>query len=458
MQRREENRTRLLEGPIGLTLLRLTVPMIAAVMAMVAFNLTDTFFVGRLGTASLAAMSFTFPIVFIVNSLTMGIGMGVSAVVSRAIGAGDEEQVRRLTTDSLLLAVIMVAILATIGLLTIRPVFTLLGARAEILELVRGYISIWFAGVIFVVIPMVGNSAIRATGDTKTPSLIMITAVAVNIVLDPLLIFGIGPFPRLELAGAAAATVAARAVTMVVSLRILIRREHMISFRRPRLQEVLASWKSVLYIGLPTAATHMVIPLGIGIITRLVAGYGPAAVAAYGVGGRIDPIAMGTIMALGSALGPFVGQNLGAGQIPRVWTAVRYSHAFSLVWGALAFGLLAIFARPLADVFSNDPEVVSIVTRYLHIMPLGYGFWGISMLSNTTLNVLHRPWHASGVTVFYIFGLYIPLALLGSHLIGLHGIFWGGASAALGGGTIAYVVLRRVVLAECREACIEPVA
>ncbi len=431
--------------------------MIAAIMAMTAFNITDTFFVGRLGTASLAAISFTFPVIFIVNSLTMGIGLGVAAVVSRAIGAGDEEQVRRLTTDSLLLAVILVGILASIGLLTIRPVFTLLGARGEILELVRSYISIWFAGVVFVVIPMVGNSAIRATGDTKTPSLIMITAVCVNVVMDPLLIFGLGPFPRLELPGAAAATVLARAVTLVVSLRILIRREHMISFRRPRLGEVLASWKSVLYIGLPTAGTFMVIPLGIGIITRLFAVYGHEAVAAYGVGGRIDPIAMGTIMALGSALGPFVGQNLGAGQIDRVWTAVRHSQLFSLLWGAAAFILLALCARPLASVFSKDPAVVNIIVRYLRIVPLGYGAWGISSLSNTTLNVLHRPWHASGVTILYIFGLYVPLALLGSHLFGLPGIFIASVIASLGGGTAAYLILRRVVLTACGNACIEPV-
>lgn len=450
------NNARLIEGPIDRTLVRMTIPMIAGILSMIAFNLVDTFYVGRLGTSELAAMSFTFPVVFIISSLTMGLGLGASAVISRAIGSGDHDQVRRLTTDSLALALLLVGILVAVGLFTIDPAFRLLGATDEILLLIKEYMTIWYSGVIFVVIPMLGNSAIRATGDTKTPSIIMIIAVFVNATLDPLLIFGIGPFPRLELQGAAIATVAARAMAMVVSILVLTRREHMLTLVKPRLKQVLESWRSVLYIGLPSAGTNMIFPLAIGIITRMVAEYGPAPVAALGVATRIDPFALGVIFALSSALGPFVGQNFGARKIDRVWTGLRHSHRFAFLWGLGVFAIVATAAHPIASLFSRDPEVVRIAVKYLRLVPVAYGFSGVLILSNTALNVLNRPLHAAGLTLIQMFVLYIPLAILGSKIFGLTGIFAAAAIANLISGSLAYYWVRRILRLICGPDCEDP--
>jgi len=264
----------LVEGPVGKTLVRLTLPMLVGILGMVAFNLVDTFFVGRLGTRELAAMSFTFPVVLVVSSIARGLGVGTTAVISRAIGEGDHQKVQRLTTDSLLLSLLVVIAFVVVGVLTIEPLFRLLGAGDEVLPLIKRYMLIWYVGMPFVVIPMVGNSAIRATGDTKTPSVIMLTAMLVNLGLDPLLIFGPGPFPRLELAGAALATAIARASALGVSLYVLRKREGMITLSLPRLRELANTWRRVLYLGVPAAATYIVIPLSTGIVTRLVAGYG----------------------------------------------------------------------------------------------------------------------------------------------------------------------------------------
>jgi putative MATE family efflux protein len=294
-----QNQTRatLIEGHIGKTLIKLTIPMIFGILGMVAFNLVDTFFIGQLGTNELAAISFTF-----IGSLAMGLGMGASAVISRAIGEGDHTRVQRFTTDSLILSVLVVVVFIVIGLLTIDQVFALLGATPQVMPLIKQYMLIWYPSMIFVVIPMVGNNAIRATGDTKTPSVIMLVAVAVNIILDPLLIFGIGPFPALALAGAALATAIARAITLVVSLWVLYFRDHMITLARPGLDTLLNSWKRILYIGLPAAGSNMVIPLGTGVITSLVAVYGAAAVAGFGVASRVDMFSLTIIMALSSVL------------------------------------------------------------------------------------------------------------------------------------------------------------
>jgi len=419
--------------------------MVFGILGMVAFNVADTFFVGQLGSNELAALSFTFPVVLVINSLAQGLGVGASAVISRAIGEGDHHKVQRLTTDSLVLAVLVAIVCVSLGILTIDPLFSLLGATPEVLALIRQYMVIWYFGIIFVVIPMVGNNAIRATGDTKTPSAIMLVAVAINISLDPLLIFGLGPFPRMELSGAALTTVLARATVFFVSLGILYYREKMLTLAWPGFKALFDSWGQVLYIGLPSAGTSMIIPLGTGVITSLIATYGPEAVAAYGVSTRLDMFALTVVMALASVLGPFVGQNWGAGQPERLILGVKYSQGFVTAWGFLVFIGLATAAWPIAGLFNDNPEVISTIVRYLRIVPLGYGLMGLLLLSNTTFNVLNKPLYASALSLTQMFGLYIPLAYAGSRFLGVTGIFIAAATANIVAGLCAYLWLKSIL-------------
>lgn len=420
----ENNRkARLIEGPVGKMLFNMTVPMVFGIAAIIMFNLIDTFFIAQLGINELAAISFTFPVVLVVGSLALGLGQGAAAVISQAIGKGDYDRVQRLTTDSLILSLILVGIFIIVGILTIDPLFSLLGATPEIIVLIRQYMMIWYLGMLFVVVPMVGNSAIRATGDTKTPSIIMIIAALVNFVLDPLLIFGLGPFPRLGLAGAAIATVTARATTLVISIWVLYYRDKMITLKIPALKEVVESWKSILYIALPSAGSRIIIPIGMGVITRIVSAYGAEAVAAFGVASRIELVAIMVFMALGAVIAPFVGQNWAAGRLDRVYLGRKYTNIFSMAWGAAMLVLLAIIARPVATVFSTSPIVINTVILYLTIVPVGIGYQGVFLLSTTSLNVLNRPLHAAALSVMQMFVLYIPLAYLGSYLFGLAGVF-----------------------------------
>lgn len=442
----------LVQGPVGKTLIKLTIPMVVGVLGMVLFNLADAFFVGQLGTTELAALSFTFPVVLVIASLALGLGTGASAVISLAIGEGDRHKMQRLTTDSLLLALLIVACFVVIGLLTIDPLFHLLGATPEILPLIKQYMNIWYFGMIFVVIPMVGNNAIRATGDTKTPATIMLVAVAMNFVVDPLLIFGLGPFPRLELRGAAISTVCARATTMLVALYVLAHREKMLTFQKPSLREVINSWKKVLYIGLPTAGTRMIVPLTTGVITGILAKYGPAAVAGYGVSTRIEFFSLSVLRALSVVLAPFVGQNLGANKLHRVIAGIRYSKRFSLVWGAAMYILLAAAARPIASIFSDNPQVISIIVLYLRIVPLGYGLQGVLVLCAASMNVLNKPMQAAALAIVQMFVFYVPLAYAGSHLYGPPGVFGALALAYLGAGIAAHFVLNRYLVERKRAA------
>jgi putative MATE family efflux protein len=426
--------------------------MIGGVFAIVAFHLADTYFVSKLGTQALAAMGFTFPVVMLIGSIGMGMGMGTASVISRALGEGNHGGVRRLATDSLLLSVSVVILFAVTGILTVNPLFRLLGAKPDILPLIRQYMIIWYIGVVFLIVPMVGNNAIRASGDTKFPSLIMMIGALINVVLDPLLIFGIGPFPRLELAGAAIATVIGRATTMVVSLSILHFRERMLDFSRPALRSVWESWKKILYIGIPASATNILQPLSMSLVTRMAAGFGPEAVAALGAGGRIGSLAMIALFALAISLIPFIGQNWGAGEQARARRGHWVSCLFSFGWGLFMIPLFFYCSRPLALLFSRDPKVIPNIVLLLRIIPLGYGLRGISRLASSTLNAINRPLISAALNIIRLFVFFVPLSFAGSRLFHLKGLFWGMSTAEILAGAVAILWVREVLRRAEKEA------
>ena len=434
----------LTEGPVGRRLFALAAPMLAGTFAMTAFNLADTYFVSRLGTVPLAAMGFTFPVIMFVGCIAHGLGMGVTSVVSRTIGEGDRATARRVTTHSLILAVLVVGCLSVVGLLTMDPVFRMLGATEAVLPLTRRYMTVWYAGVAFMVIPMMANAIIRAAGDTVWPSLIMVAGSAVNVVLDPLLIFGLAGCPRLGLQGAALATVVSRGLTLAAALAVLHRRHRMLDLSLPSLGTLWASWRRVLHIGIPTSATSLLMPLSNGIITRIVAGFGQAAVAACGAGGRVGMFAFMIPMALGISQVPFIGQNWGAGRLDRVNLCRTYSNRFALYWGlciALAFMLAS---SPMAALFSTDPRVVDILALYLCIIPLGYGMREIHRYVGFAFNAVGRPLHSAGINALRILGLVIPCTVLGARWLGLSGVFWGMVAADATSACLALLWARAV--------------
>lgn len=434
----------LTEGPVGKQLLTLTIPMVWGVFAIIAFNLVDTYFVGQLGTAQLAAMSFTFPVVMTFGSLAMGLGVGASSVIARAIGEGDMSRVQRFTTNSLTLAVTAVIVFVCLGLLTIDPLFKALGAGPDTLPYVRDYMRIWYFGMVFLVVPMVGNSAIRAAGNTLTPSIIMTLSAAVNIVLDPLLITGALGFPRLEIQGAAIATVIARATTLVAALLVLRFKENLLSTQFPDLNETLWCWKDILTVGLPAAASSMITPISIGVITSFLAIHGPAAVAGFGVASRLESFALITVLALSASMGPFVGQNWGAQKIGRVRLALRQSFLFCMGWGLLMAVGLGLGGRVLSMLFNQDPNVIAVATQYLWLVPISYGAAGIIQVSSAAFNAMGKPVPSIVMTVVRMFVLYIPLAYIGSRVAGPTGIFAAALVSNLGMGLGAYWWNRRV--------------
>ncbi|MFH2053441.1 MAG: MATE family efflux transporter [bacterium] len=429
-------------GPIGARLTRMTGSMLLGIMGIMAFNLADTFFLGRYSTEALSAITFTFPVVMTLASLALGLGVGVSAVISNAIGEGDQHRVQRLTTDSLVLSVLIVVACAGAGLLTIDPLFRALGAEGEIHAMVGRYMRIWYWSVGFVVIPMVGNSAVRATGDTRTPSLVMLSAAVTNVILDPILIFGWGPIPSMGMEGAAIATAVSRASSLSAAVYVLGFREKMISRKGMTPSAVLASWRRILHVGLPSAATRMIVPFGVGLITRLIASFGPTAVAAFGVGSRVGMLVFAVVMALSAALAPFIGQNLGAGRPDRVHRAAWLATAFGAAYGVATWVVVALLARPIAGVFNDHPEVIEAAVRYFRIVPLGAAMSAALAVAGTVLNAMLKPGRAAALAGFQMFILNVPLSYLGARLLGLDGVWWAAVLANTVAGMAALAMMR----------------
>lgn len=412
----------LTQGSVGKNITAQALGMMIGMLSMVGYNLVDTFFVGKLGTAQLAAMSFTFPVTMAANSIALGLGVGAAAVISRAIGSKNHDEVKRLTTNSLILGILVVIVLMAVGFSTMDLVFTSLGAKGEILVYIKEYMTVWYWGMPFVVIPMIGSNAIRAAGNTLLPSMVMMGSMLINAVLDPLMIFGIGFFPRMELEGAALATVIARMTTFIASLYLLNYKFHMLALVKPKLSELYNSWKRVLFIGFPAILNQFIPQISMGVATRIIADYGKEAVAGFGVATRIEMIAVGPLISFANTMIAYTGQNLGAKRIDRIEDGIKFVNKASLIIGAVMFVLFALFGKYASLFFNDDPTVVSVSFMYLVVVSASYGMMGMSMCASATFSALHKPYSSIMINIIRMIVIFIPLLLAGNYFYGLPGI------------------------------------
>ncbi len=446
---------RLTQGSVGRHLVDMAVPVLFGIFTMMGQAFADMWFIGRVGDRELAALSFAFPILMIVTSVAIGLGAGTSSVVARAIGAHNHRRARRLATDSLILSFGITAIISAIGFLTIEPLFTILGAPADMIPLIAGYMTILYAGVPFVVVGMVGMSSMRATGDTRLPSMLMVIASVANVILDPILIFGIGPIPAMGLNGAAMAALLSRAAIFGGTLYFMRMRLDMLTFNKPDPGELRSSWVDVLHVGIPAAGTNAIIPIATGVITAMLARYGPEAVAGFGVASRVESLTLVLFYALSAVIGPFVGQNIAAGNADRIFQAIRLCTLFCLGTGFAIAALLAISGSWLPTLFSDNHQVTDVSTLYLTIAPISYGTYGMVMIMNASFNGMGKPMPAVHISVSRMAIIYVPLAFVAERIFGITGIFVAYAFANIVSGIVAYAWARASVQEQC-DAHAEP--
>lgn len=416
--------------------------MMIGVSSSILVSMLEIAFIGQLGTLQLAAVTFTFPLVMMLTSIALGIGIGTSSVIARGIGSGARDDARRLGTHSLLLVTAVTAVLSFAGWASIDAVFTSLGATPEVLVHIHRYLDIYYPGVVFMTLTMVGSNVMRANGSASVPGMVMTLGAALNLLLDPILIFGWFGLPRMELAGAATAMLVTRIATAAV-LMYYVATGNMI-LTRGISRGFLDSCRRIMHVGLPAMATQLIGPVSGAVVTRMLAGHGEVVIAGYGVATRIEAVAVMLLFALSGSIGPFIGQNWGANRPERVAEGLKVTYRFCIAWGIIAALPMIIFGDVIAGWIDDTETVVDTAAFYLAVVPWSYGLWGVLMMTSASFNALGKPIPSTVLSFTRMFVLYIPLALLFNHLLGYEGIFIATALSNSVMGILGYLWFRRV--------------
>ena len=429
-------------------LARLTGTMILGVIAMMTLGFVDTWFISLLGTNQLAAIGFIIPVYMIFISVALGIGMGISSITSRLIGEGRQGSAARYVTDAQILALLFSFFIAILIGFSIDGIFSAMGATENVLPHIRNYMFILVFGLPVIMVAVICGNTFRSIGAMKTSALMSTLMASLNLVLDPLLIFGPGPFPELGIKGAAAASVIAATTTAAVAVYILAIRERLLLFTLPRLHHIRENWEELLQVAIPAMLANMMTPFAAAIMTALIAGYGAEAVAGFGVGARIETLCLLVVFALSATLPMFIGQNLGAGKGERARRALFGCLKFSIGFQVAVYTLLLLLSPYIAPAFSSDADVIRVINTFIYILPLTYGAHAVVILVMVSLNVLRRPRLGLLLIIIRLIALYLPLAYIGGFYWGITGLFAGAAAGNVIAGVIAYRVIKKVCSGE----------
>lgn len=397
-------------------------PMLAGTFAMNAYGLTDAWFVAQLGTLPLAAMGYIFPVIMLLTCVARGIGAGLTALVAHAVGRNDHTEAARLVSHGVLLTVAVSILMSIGGYLFLEPLFLRLGADAYLMPLIRGFMVIWYLGSVTMALPMLGSGVLISVGDSKAASLFIIVATVINMVLNPIFIFGYLGFPAMGIRGSALATVLAQLVSSIWLMDLLWRKHHLLAWDLQGLED---SARRITRFAVPSILGLILMPISASIITKILSGFGHEAVAASGAAARIEMFAFVVPMALGISLTPFVGQNFGAGKMDRVRRAQEVSTWFALGYGAVVAVLFIAGAPWLASVFTDDPKVAATLVLYIRIISFGYGMMEVHRYCGFFLTGMHRPAEATVLNALRVIVLLIPLSYIGAHYWGITGLFGG---------------------------------
>ncbi|MFC4974563.1 MATE family efflux transporter [Halomonas beimenensis] len=417
--------------------------MAIGVLALLGFQLVDSAFIARLGTSPLAAQSFTFPLSFLIIGVQVGLGIAIAALISRALGAGERARSRRLGSLVLIVGTLVIAGLALALWWAQAAIFLRLGAAPDALALIRSYwgpqlVAAWLGAVLYF-----GYSLFRAHGNTRLPGTLMVVTSLANLALDPLLIFGLGPWDGLGLPGAAWATVMAFGLGLTVLGRRLAGTNWLAVSGLAG--ELCRSARPFLGIAGPAMIGQLMPPLAAMLAISVVAWLGESQVAAWGLASRLETVSLMVVLAMTMSLPPWLGRCYGAGDWEQVHRLMRLALQVAVLW-QLALGVGLALASPwVAGALAGTPDVrddLSILLRYL---PPSYAALGVCMLVVSAGNALGWPLRSMLMSAARLFVCYLPALGLGAWLAGLPGLALGAAIGNLLAGLAAWGLLRRIL-------------
>lgn len=415
------------DGSILQALVRISIPIVLSNLLQTAYQITDTFWVGRLSAEAVAAVSLSFPVIFLLIALGGGLPIAGTVLIAQYKGRGDTRMMNHVAGQTLLMVVAVSLLLSAAGIAFSEPIMRLMGASPEVLPDATEFLRYTFIGFVFVFGFFVFESLMRGLGEAKTPMYIVLLTVVINMVLDPLFIFGYGPLAPMGVAGAALATVVTQAVATIIGFSLLFHGKHGIHVRLANLRPDPAFIKKAFTIGLPSSIEQSTRALGMTAMTILVASFGTLAVAAYGIGMRLLMIVFIPAMGLSIATSALVGQNIGAGKIDRAaQTNTVGSFAAFVVLSIMGIALF-LGAESLARFFVPEGgQAIPASAQFVRIMALTFGLIGWQMTVLGTLRGAGDTKASMNLTLISQWLIQFPLALILSLTtpLGLSGIWW----------------------------------
>ncbi len=421
-----ENRTDLTRGSTGRALGLLAIPMMLEMSMESVFTLADIVFVSRLGTEAVAAVGLTEALLTVLYALSIGFGMGVTAMVSRRIGERRPDDAATVAGQAVLVGAVIALAVGCVGVLYGEELLAIMGAEPAVIAEGRGYTTVLLGGSASIIYLFLLNAAFRGAGDAPVALRSLALANAVNIVLDPLLIFGPGPFPELGVTGAAVATTIGRGTGVAYLAWCLSAGPGRLRLEWRHCRLVPPLIRRMVQISIGGVAQFLIATASWIAVMRVVALYGSAPVAAYTIALRMIEFALLPAWGLGNATATLVGQNLGAGEPERaertVWQAARYNAIFMLVVGIV----LVLAAPAIVALFSADPDIMRHGTNCLRILGLGYPMYAVGMIIIQAMNGAGDTRTPSILNFFCFWLLQIPLAWTLAQIAGLgpSGVFW----------------------------------
>lgn len=378
-------------GPLPKHIRSIALPLSIGFFFNTMYNVVDSFYAGLVSTSALAAMALSFPVFFVILAFSEGVSRGTSALIASAIGAKDAAKEHTLSVQVFSLGLIFALVMTAVGLTSSTSLFKLMGASGESLEVAVAYITPLFMGCSFFLLNSLSNAILLAHGDSKTFSKVLVAGFFLNLIFNPWFLYGGFGVPGMGVAGIAWATILIQALGGLFMFFTVLRKGYVRLGDLFKQAPQLKIYGEILRQGIPTSFSFMSIALGFFVTTYYLNIYGDVAVAAFGVGTRIEQIALLPAIGLGSAIVSIVGQNYGAGKIDRVQACVRLCvrYGFFLILGASL--LLFVFAEWLVGIFTDDVAVIETGTKYIKIMAFIQWSYVVTFTYTGFLQAIKRP-------------------------------------------------------------------
>ncbi|PSP55029.1 MATE family efflux transporter [Halobacteriales archaeon QS_1_67_19] len=435
---KDQSELDLTSGSVGWPLFYLSLPIVVTNLLQTAYNLADTFWLGQYSTKALAAISFAFPMVFLLIALGMGLSVAGSILVAQHVGAGEEREAEYAASQTVTFSVLASLVLGAAGYLFVGDFLRFLGASPDVLWRAEAYMQVISLGVVFMFGFFVFVSLMRGYGDTVTPMLVMAGTVAFNVALDPFLIMGWGPFPALGIEGAAIATICSRALAMIVGLAIMLRGERGVQIHPAQMRPDFGYFRKLLRVGVPASIEGTGRALSVNLLMYVVGLFPTTVVAAFGIGTRVFSVIFLPAIAVARGVETMSGQNIGAEQPDRAASTNHF--AARTMFGVLAAMGVVIWlgAEGVVAVFTDDPEVIAVGVDFLRWVAPSFGFIGVMRAYTGGFRGAGKTLVAAAISVLMLGMVRLPIAWLGAHRIGAEGIWMAFLVSNVVGAVIAF--------------------